>query len=56
MDDAAVRKLGFLLAEQARVFGMLAENEANKLLDKPQAYDADAFFAVAFTIDNIARE
>lgn len=56
MDENTARNFGFLLACQARVFGMVAENEARKARGEGPAYDESSFFAEANTIDTIARQ
>lgn len=55
MDEHTVRQLGFMLAEQARVLGMVAENERRRMLGESPAYGEDAFNAAAFTIEQCAR-
>mgnify|MGYP003576261551 CR=1 FL=1 len=55
MDDLTVYKFAMLLACQARVFGMVAENDARKARGDSPAYDESAFFAEALNIETIAR-
>lgn len=56
MDEHTVRTLGFILAEQARIYSMLAANEGCKFRGEAPAYDEQHFHQVAFTIENIARD
>lgn len=56
MDEQTVRVLGYLLAEQARTFGMVAQNQARIANGESPAYGEDAFFAQAQHIDSIARQ
>ena len=56
MDDSTVRKLGHLLAAQARVLGMQAENEARKAKGDSPAYDETSFFQEALFMETVLRE
>ena len=56
MEPHVVRVLGYLLAEQARTFGMVAENEGNKALNLPPRYTEGDFRQQALHIETLARE
>lgn len=56
MNEHTVRKFGFLLAEQARMYAMLAANEHRKHIQAPPQYDEQDFHQLAFQIENIARD
>ena len=55
MDENTVRMLGYMLAENARVLGMAAENDKRKAAGESPAYGEDAFHAAAFAIEECAR-
>lgn len=56
MDDRIVRKLGFLLEQQCRMYAMVAANEACRVRDETPLYDEQHFNALANTIDSLTRE
>lgn len=56
MDAHLVRSFGFMLAEQARIFGMQALNDARKAVGESPAYTETDFLASANIIEQIARE
>ncbi|MDA3831900.1 MAG: hypothetical protein PF495_00730 [Spirochaetales bacterium] len=55
MTEEAVRALGHILACNARVLGMQAENMQRSVLDQSMAYSEDEFNQEAFAMENIAR-
>jgi len=55
MDENTVRMLGYMLAENARVLGMVAENDNRKAVGEAPAYGEDAFNSAAFAIEECAR-
>lgn len=56
MEPHVVRVLGYLLAEQARTFGMVAENQVRVARGDSPAYDEAAFLAQALHIETLVRE
>lgn len=56
MDAATVRALGFILACNARVEGMKAENMAKARISEPMAYDDVDFNGQAYQMERIAHE
>jgi len=56
MNEQTVRALGFILACNARVEGMKAENMAKARVSEPMAYDDDDFNNQAFQMERIAHE
>lgn len=56
MDDYNVRKLARILACQARVLGMQAENAWRESCGNSIAYTEEQFFAEAEMLENLARE
>lgn len=56
MEPHVVRVLAYLIAEQARTFGMVAENQVRVARGESPAYDEAAFFAQALHIETLARE
>lgn len=56
MEYETVRALGFILACNARVEGMRAENQQRAALGESMAYTASDFNAEAFEMENIARQ
>lgn len=55
MDTHIVRQFGFLLAEQARIEGMKAANQARAVAGDPPQYSEHDFYQVGFAITEIAR-
>lgn len=55
MDETTVRALGFILACHARVLGMHAANQVRESKGEAHAYDQQAFFAEASSMENIAH-
>lgn len=47
MTSYDVKRLALILAEQARVEAMKAENEHNRMNDTPPAYNGTCFFEAA---------
>ena len=54
MDNWTVGQLAFVLAENARVLGMQAENEQRKHLGASMVYTEESFSAAAATLDSLA--
>ncbi len=56
MNGFQAGKFAFVLAEHARMQGMVAENMQRQALGQSMAYTADAFCEVATRIDTLAIE
>lgn len=56
MNGFQAGKFAFILAENARVAGMTAENMQRQVLGQSMAFDAAAFWDAAHRIDSLAIE
>ena len=53
MNDEIVNKLAMILALQAEIEGMKAENKQREILDQSIAYDENQFFDIAVRLREI---
>lgn len=56
MNSTQLAIFAAILAEQARMLGMVAENEQRKVLGHSMAYDEQAFAYVAAELDRLSLE